>query len=78
MAEIKKKSNIEIERNPIERFLMYVKDFLKSNRKKAAYSAVFILALFFLLLTVNLLLTRSSEKEMVRLEIIIDNHHYGD
>jgi len=74
MPEIKKKSNIEIERNPIENFLMYVKDFLKSNRKKAVYSAVFILALFLISLTVHLFLARSSEKEMVRLEIIIDDY----
>jgi tetratricopeptide (TPR) repeat protein len=74
MPEIKKKSNIEIERNPIEKFLMYAKNFLKTNSRRVVYSAVFVLVLFFLSLTVYLLLTRSSEKEMVRLEIIIDNY----
>jgi tetratricopeptide (TPR) repeat protein len=74
MAVIKKKSNIAIERNPIERFLMYVKDFLKSNRRKVIYSTVSILVLFSLSLTVYLLLNKSSEKELVRLEIIIDNY----
>jgi tetratricopeptide (TPR) repeat protein len=75
MSEIKKKSNIEIERNPIERFLMYVKDFLKSRRRIVIYSTVSILVLFSLSLTVYLLLNRSSEKEMVRLEKIIDNYN---
>ncbi|MCL1864845.1 MAG: tetratricopeptide repeat protein [Spirochaetes bacterium] len=75
MPEIKKKSHIEIERNPIERFLMYVKDFLKVHNRKAIYSAVIILVLFALSLTVYLLLARSSEKERVRLEIIIDDYN---
>ena len=75
MSEIRKKSNIEIERNPIEKFLMYVKDFLKRNSRKAVYSTVFILVFFSLSLTVYLLLTKSSEKDLVKLEIIIDNYN---
>ena len=74
MSEIRKKSHIEIERNPIERFLMYVKDFLKINSRKVIYSAVFIFALFSLSLTAYLLLTKSSENDMIRLEVIIDNY----
>ncbi|MCL2155527.1 MAG: tetratricopeptide repeat protein [Leptospirales bacterium] len=75
MAAIKKKTNIEIERNPIERSLMYVKDFLKNHSRKVIYLTVSILVLFSLSLTVYLLLNRSSEKEIVRLEIIIDNYN---
>ena len=74
MTDIKKKSNIEIERNPIERFLMDVKDFLKNNRRKAVYSAVFVLALFSLSIAVYLFLTKSSEKDMIKFEVIIDNY----
>jgi tetratricopeptide (TPR) repeat protein len=75
MSEIRKKSHIEIARNPIEKFLMYVKDFLKSHSKKALYSAVSILVLFSLSLTVYLLVVKSSEKDMAKLEIIIDNYY---
>jgi len=75
MPEIKKKSNIEIERNPIERFLMYVRDFLRAHTKQVIYSTTVVLVLFFLSLTVYLLLDRSSEKELIRLEIIIDNYN---
>ena len=74
MADIRKKSNIEIERNPIENFLMYVKDFLKRNSKRAIYASITVLALFFISLTVYLLVVRSSEKEIARFEIIIDDY----
>ena len=74
MTDTRKKSNIEIEINPIERFLMYVKDFLKRNSNKAVHVAVSILVLFVISLTAYLLVVRSSEKEIARFEIIVDNY----
>ncbi len=74
MANIKKKSVIKIERNPIEKFLMSVKDFTKNNRKKVVTVSLLLLLLISALLAAHIVFTGSSEKEMIRFEQIIDNY----
>jgi len=74
MAKIKNKSSIEIERSPIEKFLMEVKDFSKNNTRKIFTVIVSIIVLLGVTLTAYVFFTRSSEKELVKFESIIDNY----
>jgi len=74
MANIKKKSNIEIERNPIEKFLMSVKDFSKNNSRKVITVSISVILILIISLTSYILITRSSEKELIRFEVVIDNY----
>lgn len=74
MAKIKKKSTIEIERNPIEKFLMAVRDFTKNNRKKMLTVSISCVLILSASLTAYVLITGSSEKNMIRFELIIDNY----
>jgi tetratricopeptide (TPR) repeat protein len=76
MTDNKKKSTIEIERSPIERMLMSLKDFSKNNRRTVLavfVSAILLLSIF---LTSYVLLTRSTEQELVKFENIIDNYRF--
>jgi len=74
MANIKKKSSIVIERNPIEKFLMSFKDFLKINRRKVAAVSISVLLILVVSLTAYVLLTKSSEKDMMKFEVIVDDY----
>ncbi len=74
MANIKHKSNIEIERSPIEKFLMSVKDFYKNNSRKVITVSVSILLILVVSLASYVLFTRSSEKELMKFELVIDNY----
>jgi len=74
MADIKKKSSIEIERNPIENFLMKVRDFSKNNRRKVMIVSLLILVILVVALASYVLLTRSSEKELIKFEVLVDNY----
>jgi len=74
MANIKKKSNIEIERSPIEKFLMSVKDFSKNNSRKVITISVSVLLLLIISLASYVIFTRSSEKELMRFELVVDNY----
>ena len=74
MAKIKKKSSIEIERNPIEKFLMSVKDFVKNNRRKVVTVSISVLVILVISLTAYVVLMGSSEKQLIKFEVIIDNY----
>ena len=74
MAKIKKKSNIVIERNPIEKFLMSVKDFTKNNVRKVTTVSVSVLLILVISLTLYVVLTKSSEKDMIKFEVIVDDY----
>lgn len=74
MTDNKKKSVIEIERSPIERFLMSFKEFSKNNRRAVLFGSLAVILLLALSLTAYTLLTRSSEKELIKFEVIIDNY----
>ena len=63
MANIKKKSSIVIERNPIENFLMIIKDFSKNNGRKMVTISISVLLILIISLTSYVFLTRSSEKD---------------
>jgi len=74
MADNKRKSVIEIERSPIEKFLMSFKDFSKNNRRAVLFGSLGVILLLVLSLTAYTLLTRSSEKELIKFEVIIDTY----
>lgn len=74
MANINKKSSIEIERSPIEKFMMYVKEFYRNNRRKVVITAVSVLLLVAVSLTGYILLNRTSEEELIKFELVIDNY----
>jgi len=74
MANIKKKSSIAIERSPIENFLMYLKDFSKNNSRKVTIVSISLLLILIVSLTSYVLLTGSSEKELIKFEMIIENY----
>jgi len=74
MANIKKKSTIKIERNPIERFLMSTKDFSKNNRRKLVIISSSVLLILVVSLAFYVFFTKSSEKELIRFEEIVDNY----
>ncbi len=74
MANIKNKSNIEIERNPIEKALMTIKNFSKSNSRKMITVSMTLLLIIVLLLAGYVFFTKSSEKELVKFEVIIDTY----
>jgi tetratricopeptide (TPR) repeat protein len=71
---INKKSSIEIERSPIEKMLMSLKDFSKNNRRSVFIVSLSVILLIIISLTSYVLLTRSSEQELVKFENIIDNY----
>ncbi len=75
MSKIKVRNNIEIERNPVERYLMKVADFFRENRKVALYSLVGILILGILLIASSVFIELRSEKQQVVYEKIMD-HYY--
>jgi len=74
MADNKKKSMIEIERSPIEKLLMSFKDFSKHNKKSVLVVSLSVVILIAVSLTGYVLLTRSSEKELIKFEALIDNY----
>lgn len=75
MAKIKVRNNIDIERNPVERILMKITDFLKENRKVALYSLVGIFAGAVILIAASVLVEIRSTKQQVRYEEIMDNYY---
>jgi len=74
MADNKKKSVIEIERSPIERLLMGLKEFSKHNRKVVLVVSLSAVIAIAAALTVYTFLTRSTEKDLIKFESIIDNY----
>ncbi|HPS86027.1 MAG TPA: tetratricopeptide repeat protein [Spirochaetota bacterium] len=74
MANIKKKNTIEIERNPIEKFLMSVKDFSKNNRRKVITVSISVILILIISLAAYVLLTGSSEKQLIKFEQVIDSY----
>jgi tetratricopeptide (TPR) repeat protein len=74
MANIKKKSSIEIERSPIEKTLMLVKEFTLNNRKKVITITLSLVFILIVSLGAYVILTNSSEKELIKFEVVIDNY----
>ncbi len=74
MANMKMKSNIEIERNPIEKSLMFIKNFSKHNSRKMLIFTLSFVLIVSASLAGYVLLTQSTEKELIRFEVIIDNY----
>ncbi len=74
MANVKKKSNIVIERSPVENFLMSARDFTKNNSKKITAISVSVLIILVISLAAYVLLSKSSEKEMIKFEVIVDDY----
>ncbi len=74
MTDNKKKSLIVIERSPVEKMLMSLKDFSRNNRRSVLVVSVSVILLLAISLTSYALLTRSSEQELVKFENIIDNY----
>ena len=68
---------IEIHRNIIENFLMRVKDFFKGNKKLVIYSLGSILVVIVLLISGIVYINEKEQKEINRLETII-NGYYSD
>lgn len=69
-----KKGSIEIQRSKIEQFLMFVKEFVKKNTRKV----ITVIITFMIMLTISLAIyifyVGSSEKELVKFEIIIEKY----
>ena len=66
-----KHNSIEIERNPIERFLMKVKQFLLDNRKWVLISAVGLAALLVISIAGSVLVSKHIERQKWHYEQII-------
>lgn len=74
MAKTIKNSKIEIERNPIEKFLMTVRDFSKNNSRKMMIVSLSVMFILVIALTTYVLYSRASEKDLIKMEVIIDNY----
>jgi tetratricopeptide (TPR) repeat protein len=78
MERIKVKSNnIEIHRNPIERFLMYIKNFIKAKRSLVVYSLIVILVLSVLAIAGSVYLEKRSASILLQYESIMDDFQKG-
>jgi len=71
MARINVRNNIDIERNPVEKFLMKVKDVITGNRKLVLYSFISLLIAVVLLIVSSIIFEKRSESQMVRYETIM-------
>jgi tetratricopeptide (TPR) repeat protein len=74
MPVIKKKAPIEIHRSKIENILMLIKDFSKKNTQKVLYPVVAVVLILSVSLAAYVFFTKSSEKDFVRFEVIIENY----
>ncbi|MFC1668913.1 tol-pal system YbgF family protein [Spirochaetota bacterium] len=70
----KRKRDIEIERNIIERFLMNLKGYVKNNRQRVIYFFVGFLFLCILSIVLLIYIDTSSQEAHVKFEIILDNY----
>lgn len=69
-----KKGSIEIQRSKIEQFLMFLKEFIKRNTRKVITVIISVVLIFSVSLAVYILYSSSSEKELVKFEIIIEKY----
>ena len=77
MARVKVRKEIEIERNPIEKFLMSVRDLIKDNRKVVVTSLVGVLVLVLVVIGSLVFVESESAKELVEFEKIMDEYNSG-
>jgi tetratricopeptide (TPR) repeat protein len=78
MERIRLKSNtIEINRNPIERFLMFLKNFIKTRRSLVVYSLLGILVLSVLAIAGSVYLEKRSASILLQYESIMDDFQKG-
>ena len=71
MAKIQKRSNIEIERNPVERILMKIKDVVQENGKIVLYSFGGVVGALIIIIAASVILENRSASELVRFETIM-------
>jgi TolA-binding protein len=69
---------IEINRNIIERFLMYCKDLFKENKKTVLYSFVSIIVLLALITSGVVYINNREQREVRELETIVERFYSDD
>jgi len=69
---------IEIKRNIIEKSIMKAKDFYKENKKIIIYSFISIISILALLITSVVYLNTREQKEVKKLETIIERYYSDD
>jgi tetratricopeptide (TPR) repeat protein len=74
MAGISRKGPIEIHRSKIEIFLMSIKEFSQKNSRKVILSVSIVIFVLLAVLLAYTYLSKTSEKDLVRFEIIIENY----
>ncbi len=74
MADMKVKQGIHIDRNPIESFLMRVKDFAKKNKRQVLIFFAFVTFASVLIISIFLYLENFSTKNLVKYELIVENY----
>lgn len=73
MARIKVRNEIEIERNPVEKILMSIKNFIKDNRKIVVVSLSVVLVLILVVIGSLIFIENESQRELIKFEKIMDN-----
>jgi len=75
MAKIKVKTNIDIERNPVERILMKIAEILKANRKLVLYIFGAIFLGLILTIVASVIVDMRSTDQQIRYEAIMDEYY---
>ena len=74
MANKKSRQEIKIDRNPIETFLMKVRDYIRSNKRRVYTSVFAVLFVSFVTVAVFVYMEAHSEKSYAKYELIIENY----
>lgn len=75
MAKIKVRTNIDIERNPVERILMKIAEILKANRKLVLYIFGAIFLGLILTIVASVVVDMRSTDQQIRYEAIMDEYY---
>jgi len=75
MANIHVKREIKIERNPVETFLMALKDRYRKNKKAAQYSFIAFIAFITLLIILVIVVNISAEESRNKFDVLVAEYN---
>ncbi|MFA5519067.1 MAG: tetratricopeptide repeat protein [Spirochaetota bacterium] len=74
MANKKSRQEIKIDRNPIEAFLMQIRDYIRKNKRQVYISVFSVLFVTIATVAIFVYMEAHSEKSYARYELIIENY----